>query len=182
LISRAGIALAGAQGGPSQGTAKRPFHLSLMADAQAKVQSLVIACPTDGTLNRVPEDRLSARPRCGKCGDPLFRAEPLVLTAGNFDRHASKSDLPLLIDFWAAWCGPCRTMAPAFAQAASSLEPRLRLGKLDTEAEPALAACYRIQSIPSLVLIRKGREVARTAGAMPASAIVQWAEQALAGV
>jgi thioredoxin 2 len=103
----------------------------------------------------------------------------LVLTAANFDRHAAKSDLPLLIDFWAAWCGPCRMMAPAFEEAAGRLEPRMRLAKLDTEAEPAIATRYGIQGIPSLVMIAKGKEVARISGAMPASAIVAWAEKAL---
>jgi thioredoxin 2 len=142
--------------------------------------SLVIACPADGTLNRVPRDRLAQGPKCGKCGQPLFQGKPVELDAANFDRHAVKSDLPLLIDFWAAWCGPCRAMAPAFAEAAKSLEPRLRLAKLDTEAEPAIAARYAISGIPSLVMVRKGREIARTSGAMPASAIARWAGQALA--
>ena len=144
------------------------------------VDALVIACPTDGTLNRVPRDKLDRAPNCGKCGNPLFQGKPVTLDAAGFERHAVKSDLPLLVDFWAAWCGPCRTMAPAFEAAAAQLEPRVRLGKLDTEAEPGIAGRYGIQGIPSLILFRKGREVARVSGAMPTGQIVQWTGQALA--
>jgi thioredoxin 2 len=152
-----------------------------MTAAEAMLEALTITCPSDGALNRVPAGRLGQQPKSGKCGQPLFQARPVALTAANFDRHAARSYLPLLVDFWAEWCGPCRMMAPAFEEAAKSLEPRLRLGKLDTEAEPAIAARYGIQGIPTLILIRKGREIARRSGAMPASAIVQWAEGALGG-
>lgn len=148
--------------------------------ADAGTDMLVIACPTDAALNRVPRGRLDRNPKCGKCGNPLFQGKAVDLDAATFDRHALKSDLPVVIDFWAAWCGPCRMMTPNFEAAAALLEPRVRMAKLDTEAEPAIAGRYAVRSIPSMIMIQKGREIARTAGAMPTSAIVIWVEQALA--
>lgn len=145
----------------------------------AEPETLIVACPTDGALNRVPRARLAQHPKCGTCGNPLFPGKAIDLTAASFDRHAMKSELPVVIDFWAAWCGPCRTMTPNFEAAAALLEPRVRLAKLDTEAEPGIAGRYGIQGIPSMIMIHKGREIARTSGAMPTSVIVQWVEQAL---
>ena len=148
------------------------------APAEA-AETLVVACPTDASLNRVPRAKLDRNPKCGRCHNRLFQGKAVELTAANFDAHALKSDLPIVIDFWAEWCGPCRMMTPNFEKAVPLLEPRVRLGKLDTEAEPAIAQRYGIRGIPSMIMIKKGREVARTSGAMPTSAIVDWVEQAL---
>lgn len=128
--------------------------------------TLSIPCPYCSALNRVPEERLGEQPVCGRCKHRLFEGKPVVLTANNFDAVATRGDLPVVIDFWAPWCGPCVSFAPVFAEAASSLEPQLRLAKVDTEAQPALAQRFGIRSIPTLLVMRDGREVARQAGAL----------------
>ncbi len=133
-----------------------------------------IVCPHCLTVNRLPTARLADGPNCGRCRKPLFEGHPIALTAADFDLFAARSDIPLLVDFWAPWCGPCRMMAPAFEQAAGQLEPRFRLAKVNTEEEPALASRFGIRSIPTLVLFRHGREVARQAGAMGARDILRW--------
>jgi thioredoxin 2 len=139
-------------------------------------ESIQIVCPHDAAVNRVPIARLAESPRCGKCHEQLFAGEPFELSVSNFDRHLTQSQIPLLVDFWAPWCGPCRMMAPAFAKAAALVEPRLRLAKLNTEEEPALSARFAIRSIPTLVLFAQGRELARHSGAVTsAQEIAKWA-------
>lgn len=138
---------------------------------------LQVACPHCGALNRVPEERLGDAPSCGRCRKALFTATPLALDSASFDLHATRSGIPLLVDFWAPWCGPCRVMAPQFEAAAAQLEPRMRLGKVDTEAQPALGARFAIRSIPTMALFHGGRELARMSGALSTGDIVRWAKE-----
>ncbi|MGN6514136.1 MAG: thioredoxin TrxC [Lysobacteraceae bacterium] len=135
---------------------------------------LLVACPHCNAPNRVPAARLEAGPACGRCHRPLFTGRPVALDAAGFAAQVERGQLPVLVDFWAPWCGPCRVMAPQFEQAAAQLEPRVRLAKVDTEAEPALGNRFGIRSIPTLALFRGGREVARQAGALGTADIVRW--------
>jgi thioredoxin 2 len=137
-------------------------------------EALIVVCPHCHASNRVPKDRLADRGTCGKCKQALFNGAPVELDGSSFDKHLSRSELPLVVDFWAPWCGPCRTMAPAFAQAASQLEPSYRLVKVNTEEAGELASRYGIRSIPTLVAFRGGREVARQSGAMDSASLVRW--------
>jgi len=142
-------------------------------------ESLHVVCPHCDAVNRVPVGRLGGDPKCGQCHRPLYSGSPVPLDEQRFARHLGRSDVPLLVDFWAPWCGPCRMMAPAFEAAARELEPRVRLVKVNTEENQGLAGRLGIRSIPTLALFRGGSEVARTAGAMDTQRIVAWARQGL---
>jgi len=136
--------------------------------------SLHIVCPYCDSINRVSAARIGDGPTCGRCKRRLFDGKPTALHDGNFDKQVTRNDIPVVVDFWAPWCGPCTMMAPAFEQAAAELEPRVRLAKLNTEEAQAIAARYNIQSIPTLVVFRNGRETARQSGAMMGGQLMRW--------
>lgn len=138
--------------------------------------TLHIVCPHCHTTNRVRTDQMSSAPDCGSCKKPLFMAHSTPLDEAAFDKHIARNQIPVLVDFWAPWCGPCQSMAPAYEQAAKVLEPQVRVAKVDTEAVPRLGSRYNIRSIPTLALFVGGREVARQPGAMGAQDIVRWVQ------
>lgn len=138
-----------------------------------------IVCPSCARTNRVSEDKQLDQAKCGVCGHALFDAKPADVSADAMKKHIAKSDVPVLIDVWAPWCGPCRMMAPAYEEAARTLEPDVRLLKLNSDNEQAYSNALGIRGIPTMLLMHHGREIARTSGAMPASAIVGWVRQQL---
>jgi thioredoxin 2 len=136
-----------------------------------------LPCPHCGATNRLPAERIDDGPSCGKCGQPLIDGQPIELTDANFEAVVEETSLPVLVDFWAAWCGPCQMMAPAFKQAAAELKGRALLVKVNSDDNPALSRRFAIRSIPTLVKIVNGRELGRHSGAVPAGAIVEMASR-----
>jgi thioredoxin 2 len=146
-------------------------------DHTKKASTTNVTCPKCNSTNRLPSDRLVDKPKCGKCKKLLFIGKPMELTAANVAQVLNHNELPILVDCWAPWCGPCKSFAPIFEQAARDLEPRLRLAKLNTESQQQVAGRWKIQSIPTLILFRQGKELGRLSGAVPLGQIKQWLKQ-----
>jgi thioredoxin 2 len=133
-----------------------------------------VACPRCNAINRIPETRLRDNPTCGQCKQSLFTGKPIKLTDGSFAAHVERSSVPVVVDFWAEWCGPCKMMAPHFERVAKQFEPAVRFAKLDTDANPNTAGRFNIRSIPTLIVFKNGREIARQSGAMDANKLSSW--------
>ncbi|MGC1442121.1 MAG: thioredoxin TrxC [Burkholderiaceae bacterium] len=142
-------------------------------------KTLQVVCPHCEAVNRIPEVRLNEEPNCGRCHQALFSGHPVELTGASFQKQITRNSIPVLVDFWAPWCGPCKMMAPAYEQAAGQLEPHVRLAKVNTEAEQQLGAQFGIRSIPTLALFKDGKELNRQPGAMGAADIVRWVQSQL---
>ncbi len=139
-----------------------------------------VVCPACQKINRVASDKLTDQPKCGVCGVPLFQRHPVEVDPAGFERHTTANTIPVLVDVWAPWCGPCRMMGPMFERAAKELEPRVRLVKLNMDNAPEIAARYGIQAVPTLMLLKAGKLIAQEAGARDSQGIVSWTRQMLA--
>ena len=142
-------------------------------------QSLIIACPQCNQLNRMPKSKITSNGKCGSCGKSLFDEYVINLTNDSFVSHVTKSELPILVDFWAPWCGPCKMMAPVLEEAAKKLSPNIRVAKVNTEEEQILAGRFNIRSIPTLAIFQNGKELDRKAGALQLPQVLQWTNQTL---